>query len=259
MAPKWHARASVHQDGRVRDLWTLLGRCSAGDLVAREAVIIRLLPYARSVARRYSGRGEPLDDLYQAASVGLIKAVDRYDPERGVSFLTYAQFRIVGEIRNHFRAATRRVHVPRSLQDRASSIARARDELRAASGSEPTPETLATHLDISVHEVTEAEHALRATRPQSLDSPATRDDPHGPSVGDQIGQPEPGYERVDSALWCRDALQRLQARERDVVLLRFGGELTQDDIARRVGVSQMQVSRILRSAVATMTSAAGVP
>src|SRR5690349_20010088 len=112
MAPQCQAGASTQTDGRTRDLQRLLNRCSAGDARAREEVVVALLPYARYLARRFAGRGEPLEDLYQAASIGLIKAVVGYDPARGGSVLRYAEFRILGEIRNHFRGATQRVHLP---------------------------------------------------------------------------------------------------------------------------------------------------
>jgi RNA polymerase sigma-B factor len=259
MAPELlQVGASTQVDRRSNELRSLLSRCSAGDPRAREAVVVELLPYARFLARKFIGRGEPLEDLYQAASLGLIKAVDAYDPEKGSSFVRYAEFRILGEIRNHFRAVTQRVHLPRSLQDRARSVARAREELRASLGAEPTTEAVAELLKLSPAQVGEADEALRAGRPKSLDATvAGKEDEDGNSA-EWIGQPDPGYERVEDALWCRDALRRLSPRERDVVVLRYGGELTQTDIARRVGVSQMHVSRLLRTALASLTAVAGV-
>lgn len=258
MAPERQVGASTHDDRAARNLRMLLDRCSAGDPRAREAVVVELLPYARWLARRFVGRGEPLEDLYQAASLGLIKAVDGYDPTRGASLVKYAEFRILGEIRNHFRAATQRVHLPRLLQDRARSVARAREELRASSGGEPTLEMIAAHLSIGVEQVAEAEAALLAGRPKSLDVSAREDNHEDALSPPAIGQPDPEYERVENALWCREALRRLSPRERDVVVLRFGGDLSQTDIARRVGVSQMQVSRLLRTALASLTAVAGV-
>jgi RNA polymerase sigma-B factor len=258
MTPRWQAGASAHGDRRTHELRELLSRCSAGDPRAREAVVVELLPFARYLARKFVGRGEPLEDLYQAASLGLLKAIDGYDPEKGASFVRYAEFRILGEIRNHFRATTQRVHMPRSLQDRARSVVRAREQLRAMTGGEPTKEMIAAHLAIGVEQVVEADEALRAGRPKSLDAPATGVDDEDTVSGARIGEPDPEYERIEDELWCRDALGRLSPRERDVVVLRFGGDLTQTDIARRVGVSQMQVSRILRTALASMTAVAGL-
>jgi RNA polymerase sigma-B factor len=258
MAPDWQAGASAYVDKRSSDLRILLNRCAAGDARAREAVVVELLPYARFLARKFMGRGEPLEDLYQAASIGLIKAVDAYDEEKGASFLRYAEFRILGEIRNHFRAVTQRVHLPRSLQDRARSVAHARQELRAETAAEPTLEAIAARLNLSVAEVGEAEEALRAGRPKSLDATAAVDGDEALATAERIGQADPAYERVEDVLWCRDALKQLSPRERHVVVLRFGGELTQTDIARRVGISQMHVSRLLRGALASMTAIAGV-
>jgi RNA polymerase sigma-B factor len=254
----WQAGASTQGDRRTHELRELLNRCSAGDPRAREAVVVELLPFARYLARKFVGRGEPLEDLYQAASLGLLKAIDGYDPDKGASFVRYAEFRILGEIRNHFRATTQRVHMPRSLQDRARSVVRAREELRTMTGSEPTREMIAAHLAIAIEQVAEAEDALRAGRPKSLDAPVTGGDDEDAVSGERIGEPDPEYERIEDELWCQDALGRLTPRERDVVVLRFGGDLTQTDIARRVGVSQMQVSRILRNALASMTAVAGL-
>jgi RNA polymerase sigma-B factor len=117
---------------------------------------------------------------------------------------------------------------------------------------------IAAHLAIAVEQVVEAEDALRAGRPKSLDAPVTGADDEDGVSGERIGEPDPEYERIEDELWCQDALGRLSPRERDVVVLRFGGDLTQTDIARRVGVSQMQVSRILRNALASMTAVAGL-
>jgi RNA polymerase sigma-B factor len=255
MTLQLHARASVQRDSSARDLETLLRRCSAGDPLAREAIIVEFLPYARHLARRYAGRGEPVEDLYQAASIGLIKAVDRYEPDRGCCFLAYAKPTILGEIRNHFRAATQRVHVPRSVQDRASRVAHAQEQLHATSGCEPTAEMIARYLGLEPDEVAEAQGALKAYRPGSLDATYAAGDGPRLALSEIVGELEPGYERVETSLWWVHALRRLQPRERMVLLLRFGGELTQSEIARRIGVSQMQVSRIIRHATTDMLAA----
>jgi RNA polymerase sigma-B factor len=257
MTPMRQPRASTHRDRRMRKLVTLLDRSSAGDPRARESVIVELLPYARYLARRFAGRGEPLEDLYQAACVGLIKAVDRYDPERGGSFVAYAELRILGEIRHHFRA-TQRLHMPRSLRDRARLVAGAREDLRAKLGAEPTREMVAAHLGLEADQVREAEAAARADHLQPLDAAGHPLDADALTLSERVGQPDDEYDRVEAALWCRDALVRLRPHERDVVALRFGGNLTQGDIARRIGVSQMQVSRILRAALAAMTAVPGI-
>lgn len=209
MAPERQAGASTQHDKRARDLRVLLSRCSAGDPRAREEVVVELLPYARYLARKFIGRGEPLEDIYQAASLGLIKAVDGYDAEKGASFVRYAEFRILGEIRNHFRASTQRVHMPRSLQDRARAVVRAREHLRATTGCEPTLEMIAAHLALRIEQVIEANDALRAGRPKSLDATVGASDDEDAVSGERIGQPDPEYERIEDELWCRDALGRL--------------------------------------------------
>ena len=135
MTQQRHARTSVPRAESARDLRRLFRRRAAGDARAREAIILRYLPYARRLARAYEGRGEPGEDVYQAASVGLINAVDRYEPERGVSFVAFARPTILGEIKRHFRDTTWRVHVPRAVQERAGQLTRAQDEIRATSGA----------------------------------------------------------------------------------------------------------------------------
>jgi RNA polymerase sigma-B factor len=255
MTGQWHGRTPAPRDGSALDLRTLFGRCSAGDAHAREAIILRFLPYARRVARRYAGRGEPVEDLYQAASVGLIKAVDRYQPEQGESFLAFARPTILGEIQHHFRDTTWRVHVPRSVQERSAQVTRAEDELRASSGSNPCTEVIARHLGLELGQVTEVRHALAACRDRSLDATHAADDGEPLALLETVGHLDLEYERVETSVGCRHALRRLRPRERKVLLLRFGGEFTQDEIAQRIGVSQMHVSRILRSAIATVAAA----
>jgi RNA polymerase sigma-B factor len=250
-----HARTSVPRAGSARDLRTLFSRRSAGDARAREAIILRFLPYARRLARRYEGRGEPVEDIYQAASVGLIKAVDRYEPERGESFVAFAQPTILGEIKRHFRDTTWRIHVPSAVQERASQLGRAQDELLAASGANASTQEIARHLGLELGEVAEAQGALQANRPGSLDASYAAEDGQPLTLRETIGEFDPAYERVETTVGWGDVLRRLHPRERRVLLLRFGGEFTQDEIARRIGVSQMHVSRILRNAAAALAAA----
>ncbi|MGZ4330566.1 MAG: sigma-70 family RNA polymerase sigma factor [Solirubrobacteraceae bacterium] len=255
MTLQWHARTSVPRAGSARDLRTLFRRCSAGDARAREAIILRFLPYARRLARRYEGRGEPVEDVYQAASVGLIKAVDRYEPGRGESFVAFARPTILGEIKRHFRDTTWRVHVPRSVQERACQLTRAQDEIRATSGAKASTEVIARHLGLELGEVAEAQGALQANRPGSLDVTDAVEDGQRLTLRETVGEFDSAYERLETSVGWGDALRRLHPRERKVLLLRFGGELTQDEIARRIGVSQMHVSRILRNAAAGLAAA----
>lgn len=250
-----HACTSTRQDASTCDVRTLFRRCSAGDTRAREAIIVRHLPYAHHLARQYAGRGEPVEDLYQTASVGLIKAVDRYTPERCGSFLAFAQPTILGELRRHFRDATWRVHVPRSVQDRARRVARAHEQLLATSAAEPTTKVIATQLGLDPGEVAEAQGALRARWPGSLDAVRTTEDGQRVALSEVVGDLDPEYERVETRLRWRHALPRLQPRQRHVLLLRVSGHLTQSQIATRIGVSQMQVSRIERSSTAALAAA----
>lgn len=255
MTPQGHVCTSARRGRPVRDLQTLLSRCSAGDARAREAIIVGFLPYARHLARRYRGRGELVEDLYQVASVGLIKAVDRYEPARGGSFVAYAAPTILGEIRRHFRDKTSPAHVPRLVQERAGRVSRAQEELRARSGSDPTTDVIASHLGLEPREVAEAQAALRAYRPRSLDATCAAEDGQRLALSELVGELDAEYERVETSLGYAHALRRLHPRERKVLLMRFGGELTQAEIARRIGVSQMHVSRILRNATAVLSAA----
>jgi len=254
MTPHCHARA---ERWSARDLRALLCRCSAGDLRARETVVLRFMPLARRLARLYEGRGEPIEDLCQAASVGLIKAVDQYSIERGDAFPAYARPMIVGEIRRHFRDTTWRVHVPRPVREGATRVLRAERELGTARGS-ARPEAIANHLGIGLAEVAEARRALDADTPSSLDASYT--DPGGSArpFGELVGAEEPDYERVELADGVRRALLMLKPRDQKVLLLRVACGLSQDEIASRVGLSQMHVSRILRRAGAALTASCGL-
>jgi RNA polymerase sigma-B factor len=242
-------------DRPTEHLPSLLDRCKSGDSAAREAIILRFLPYARHLARRYGGRGQPLDDLYQVASVGLIRAVDKYDPERGDSFLAFATPTIIGELRRHFRESAWCVRVPRALQDRARQVAKAEQELRATSTCAPTIEVIADRLGVAPGEVAEARGALKAYWPASLDTRDGAEEGEESALGDTLGQWDAEYERVETRVGLVAELPRLRPDERKAVLLRFGGEQTQTEIAGRLGVSQMQVSRLLRNAVTAVAAA----
>lgn len=255
MTPQCHARADPWSAG---DLKALLSRCSAGDLHARETVIVRFLPLARRLARGYEGRGEPIEDLCQAASVGLIKAVDRYSLERGDAFPAYARPMIVGEIRRHFRDTTWRVHVPRPVRERATQVLGAERELGAASGP-AKPAAIANYLGIGPGEVAEARRALAADSPVSLDESYAGPEGETLALREVVGAEESGYERVELSVGIRRALLTLKPRDRKVLLLRLACGLSQDEIAGRVGLSQMHVSRILRNAGEALSVSCGLP
>jgi RNA polymerase sigma-B factor len=255
MTLQQHASRSARRPSE-RDLGTLFELCSEGDSRAREVIIVAYLPYAHNLAHRYRGRGEPVEDLYQAASVGLIKAVDRYEPTRGCSFVAFATPTILGEIRCHFRDKTWTMHVPRPVQDRARRVAGAQRDLRARSGSDPTIEAIAKHLGLELAEVAEAQRALNAYRPRSLDATRAAEDGQQLALEDTVGELDPEYERVETVAGCVQALRGLEPRDCKVLLLRFGGDLPHYEIAKRIGVSQAQVSRILRNATTAMAVAA---
>jgi RNA polymerase sigma-B factor len=258
MTPHRHAYAVAPTDWAACDLRTLFSRCAAGDARARETIIVRYLPLARRLARGYEGRGEPIEDLCQAASVGLIRAVDRYSPDRGDAFAAYARPMILGAIRRHFRDTTWRLHVPRPTKERAGRVLRADRALRSSSGTAVEPDAIAAYTGIAHEEVVEARRALQTYFPRSLDAAHVSRDDHELALREVIGGQEPGYERVEVALGVRRALHELRPRDQKVVLLRLACELTQDEIAGRVGVSQMHVSRILRKAGAALTASCGL-
>jgi RNA polymerase sigma-B factor len=261
MTPHRHAGPGARGDWRTDNLMTLLDRCSAGDEHARDAIILRFLPLARGIARQYEGRGEPRDDLIQVATVGLIKAVDRYSPARGDTFVAYARPMVVGEIRRHFRDATWRVHVPRTLRERAMRVAKAEALLRAEApeGSPTDRQALARYLDLEPDQVSEAQAAWAAYRPESLD--ATRASPGDGAVTlrhDVLGGSDPEYEQVEVSVGIGRALRDLRPRDQRILLLRLWCGLTQREIAARVGLSQMHVSRVLRRGNAAVAEACGL-
>jgi RNA polymerase sigma-B factor len=238
-----------------RDLRVLFERCAEGDGSAREAIIVEHLPYARWLARRYMGHGERVEDLYQVATVGLIKAVDRYEPDRCERFIAFAKPTILGEIRRHFRDALRPVHVPRAVQDCLRQVVQAEQELRADCGSHPSTQMIAEHLDLKLGAVVEAQRARAAAQVVSLDAVYAAQDGQALALNETIGELDPQYQRIETCASCALAIQRLPLRKREVLLLRFGAELSQGEIASRIGVSQMQVSRILHATLAALAAA----
>lgn len=258
MTPYRHVHAAAPRGGRPCDLGALFSRCSEGDARARETIILRYLPLARRLARQYQGRGEPLEDLVQAATIGLIKAVDRYSPDRPEVFAAYARPMILGEIRRHFRDTTWPVHVPRPTKERAGRVLRADKELGSTSGSLAASEAVAEHLGIAPGQVAEARRALEVYFPASLDAPATAPSGDAIALGEVIGTPERDYERVEVSVGVERTLRVLKPRDRKILMLRLACGLTQDEIAGRVGISQMHVSRILRNAGAALTISCGL-
>ncbi len=235
-----------------RALWL---RARAGDRRARESLVELHMPLARSLAVQYRHAGEPLDDLCQVANLGLVKAVDRYDCQRGIAFAPFAVPTILGELRRHFRDRTWSIHVSRSLQESIAQVEKATEELRQELGRFPSVGEVARACGRTSEEVTEARLAAGATRPASLESSGTRGDDDG-SLRERLGDPDGDMERVEDALWLEQLAAALTVREREVLRLRFVEDLVQRDIAARIGVSQMHVSRILRDALRRLAEVA---
>jgi RNA polymerase sigma-B factor len=229
------------------------------DPVDRDAIVERFLPLARQLAARYQRPEEPFDDVFQVACFGLVKAVDRFDAGRGVAFSSYAVPTIMGEIKRHFRDRTWAVRVPRDLQELALRVDRVVAELTRDVGRQPSVEEVATAIDVLPEEVLEAMQASSAYRATSLETPrGGGDDEPGDTLGDTVGFVDDGFARAEERA-VLDALMRvLTPREREVVRLRFEEDLTQAAIGARIGVSQMQVSRVLRQAITRLRALARV-
>jgi RNA polymerase sigma-B factor len=219
-----------------------------GDLQAREELIRRSTPLVRSLAWKYAGRGEPMDDLVQAGMVGLVKAIDRFDLDAGHRFVSFAVPNVTGEIRRHFRDHTWAVHVPRTLQELEAKVHLERRTAESRMEPEPTDEALAKTLDVPVDRIREATTCGRAYRAMSLDHPAG----DGQDLMATRGSTDEGYDLVDDRWALKDAMADLSERDRSVVRMRFFDELLQREIAERIGVSQMQVSRIISGALDRM-------
>lgn len=213
----------------------------------RDELIRRFLPLAHKLARRYARGSEPLEDLEQAAAVGLIKAADRFEPERGHAFTSFAIPTILGELRRHFRDTAWCVRPTRAVQEMAARVARATDALTAELCRAPTTQEVAAELGCDAEAVIEARDALRQCNARSLDEPVPGDD--AVTVGDAIGRVDDRYAFVDDALSVMPALAALPERERMILRMRYEDDLTQAQIAKRVGLSQMHVSRILRQSL----------
>jgi RNA polymerase sigma-B factor len=228
-----------------------------GDLAARRELIERFLPLAHKLARRYERPNESFEDLFQVASLGLVKAIDRYDATRGYEFTSYAVPTIVGELRRYFRDSGWAVHLPRGMQERVLSVAAAMERLSSDLGSPPAPKRVAAYLGLPVEDVLDALVAAAGHDTVSLDGPASRSDDEGPTIADALGQIEEGFELAEQRPALARGLRALPPRERTVLYLRFAEDLNQSEIARRLGVSQMHVSRLLQSSLERMRIVAG--
>jgi RNA polymerase sigma-B factor len=215
----------------------------------RDELIRRFLPLARKLARRYVGAREPIDDLVQVASLGLVKAVDRFDPDRQIAFSSFAVPTILGELKRYFRDLGWSVHVPRGAQEMALKAEHARLELTSRTGRSPSVGELSEFLEWSVEDVLDALEAGSAHHSVSLDAPTEEGDSEAGTLAQAIGQPDDSFELVDARATIASVSASLPERERRVLFLRFAEDMTQSQIAELIGVSQMQVSRVLRRAI----------
>jgi RNA polymerase sigma-B factor len=244
-------------DQRDEDKRLFLAYRRSCDLAARDALIARFLPLARSLARRYARAAEPLDDLEQVASLALIKAIDAFDIERGTAFSSYAVPCIAGALKRHFRDACWAVRPPRELQELAMEVTRLNDELFAATGTPPTAAQIAEHAGVDVEAVLEARAASRALHSDSLDRPARDGDGQdGGSVLDTLGARDTEMRRVLDRVALDTLLSTLDEREQAIVRLYYLEELTQSEIGEQLGYSQMHISRLLRDAIARLLETA---
>ena len=211
----------------------------------RELIFTRCLALADRVARHYGGRGEDVEDLTQVARLGLVKAVNRFDPAKGSNFVAFAIPTMMGEVRRHFRDTGWSTHVPRRLKDRSATIIKATTELTQTLGRAPTAAQLAEHLDLSREEVLESLLAAQAYAVDSIDAPIASDDGPSRRVTETIGELDAGFERITNHESVRPLLAALPRRESTVLYLRFFESWSQTQIAEHLGVSQMHVSRLL--------------
>ena len=210
------------------------------------------MPLVRKIASRYAGRGEPMEDLVQVGSIGLVLAIERFDIERGVKFTTYAVPTIVGEIQRHFRDRAWAVHVPRRMKELSLKLARTIEVATGDLGRAPTIAELAADTGLEEEEVVEALETYHAYSTRSLSQPLGLGDSDEGTVEDLFGAPEEGYDEVEHGVLLESGLAALDDRERAIIELRFFEGLTQSEIAARVGISQMHVSRLLRRSLAVM-------
>lgn len=221
-----------------------------GDPRAKDELAEEMLPLARALAGRYAGRGEPLDDLVQVACIGIMKAIEGFDLSRDVRFSSYATPTVLGEIKRHFRDRTWAMRVPRGMQELQLKIAKARDRLTTTLGRSPTVQELADAVEAPFEEVLQTLQSVSARRTRSLDEPMGED--REMTLADSIGADDPEMERSEMRVLIDGAMKVLSARDREVLRLRFEQDLTQTEISNRIGVSQMQISRIIRQSLARM-------
>ena len=240
---------------RARSEQELFRRARDGDGQAREELITRFMPLARSLGLRYQRSGEPLDDLMQVASLGLVKAIERFDPAREIAFSSYAVPTILGEIKRYFRDRTWAVRVPRGLQELSMRVDRAIGGLAEELRRSPSVKEIATTLGASEEEVLDALQAGGAYRAVSFEAPSGGTGDDAATVADLVGVHEHGFDRAEERATLAALLEVVSAREREVLRMRFEEDMTQAEIGAAIGVSQMQISRIIRQTLQRLREA----
>ena len=252
-------RHAIHDASRVAEDRALFARyLDQRDPVDRDTLVERFLPLARQLARRYERPDVPFDDLFQVACLGLVNAIERFDLEREIAFSSYAVPTILGEIKRYFRDRTWSVRVPRDLQELSLKVDRVALELDHELQRSPTVSEIVTKVGAGQEAVLEALEASGAYRAASLQAPWGADEDSGETLGDGIGIEERGFAAAEDRATIDRLMRVITPREREVLRLRFAEDLTQAEIGEQVGVSQMQVSRILRQAVTRLRSYAAV-
>lgn len=252
MATERSAATVIQMPPIVPDLELFARMRVEGDPHARELLVERYLPLARRLARRYQHTDEPIEDLIQVASVGLLKAVDRFDCSREVMFSSYAVPTILGELKRHFRDRTWSVRVPRDLQELALRVDQTVTRLSLGQRHSPSVGEVAQAVEASEEQVLEALEAMGAYRAGSLDAPRSARDEETETVAEGLGSDDDGFARAEERATLGPLMGQIGERERIVLKLRFSDDLTQAEIGERIGVSQMQVSRLIRQALARL-------
>jgi RNA polymerase sigma-B factor len=222
-----------------------------------EEIVLRFEPLARSVARRYHARGEPLEDLTQVAMVGLLKAISRFDPDRGFAFTSFATPTMLGELKRYFRDSGWAVHVPRGVKERALELASVTDALSSKLGRSPSLEELAAALDATEEQTLEAIEAYHARHAAPLEAGSDDEEAGVPALAAVLGAEDVRLEQAEYLTMIAKGVETLSESDRLILYLRFGRDLTQSEIAARIGTSQMQVSRLLRAAIEKIRRVSG--
>jgi RNA polymerase sigma-B factor len=249
-------RRDLDRDGGLPTDELLRRYAAKPDPATLEQLVVRFTPLVRKLALRYARTSEPLEDLEQVGSLGLVKAIDRFDPERGFAFTSFAVPTILGEIKRSIRDTAWSAHVPRAMQERVAALRRANDVAAGEHGRAPTVGELADRLGWDPEDVAEAMSAARALSATSLDVPTSGEDEDASTLGELLGEEDDAYDRVDDRDAIESALPVLTDMQRAVLDLRFRRDLKQSEIATELGCSQMQVSRVLRGALERLSTVA---